>query len=124
MDSRLPDPRFPVPKPPAKPAGSLRKSQFYSEIDISAGRCVMNDGRPALIENWLDCDTEFFCRTVYYSTLDAEEWDERRHYEFLKESGLLKDKTYTMESSGFKRIEDNEGQGWWVVTVPICDDGN
>jgi len=82
----------------------------------------MKDGRPARFENWLDCDTQTFCRTVYYSTLDAEDWDERRHYDFLKESDLLNDKTRPDESVGLNRSDDEAGQSWWSVTVGVFDD--
>lgn len=80
----------------------------------------MSDGRPALVENWLDCDTELFCRTVRYSSLDIEGWDEQRHFEFLMESGLQKDKTYPGETVAASRTEDE--QSWWLVTVPVRRD--
>jgi len=122
MKDRLPDPRFPVPIPPGKPQKSSSNREFYPEIDINSGSCVMKDGRPARFENWLDCDTQTFCRTVYYSTLDAEDWDERRHYDFLKESDLLNDKTRPDESVGLNRSDDEAGQSWWSVTVGVFDD--
>lgn len=75
-----------------------------------------------MFENWLDCDTQTFCRTVYYSTLEAEEWSDRQHFDFLKQSGLIEDKTYPSESVGLTRIEDNTGRSWWSVTVGIRED--
>jgi hypothetical protein len=82
----------------------------------------MKDGRPAIFENWLDCDTQTFCRTVYYSTLEAEDWDERRHFDFMTESGLLNDKTRPGESVALNRSDDESGQSWWTVTVGVYDD--
>lgn len=122
MAATEPDPRFPFPPDPAKPSQPRGKREFYPEIDLGWGRWVMSDGRPAIFENWLDCDSQVFCRTVRYSTMEAEGWDERRHFEFLKKSGILRGKAHPSESAGINRIEDEAGQSWWSVTVSIYEE--
>lgn len=122
MPDPKPDPRFPVPDRTIKPGATEEKSKYFREINIGHGSWIMADGRPAMFENWLDCDAQTFCRTVYYSTLDAENWDCDRHYNFVKESGLLKDKTYPGDSVGLVQIEDKAGRLWWSVTIGIRDD--
>ncbi|MEC5129009.1 hypothetical protein VSU19_19770 [Verrucomicrobiales bacterium BCK34] len=119
MPDTVPDPRFPVPNSQSTPATSSDQAQYFREIDISKTRFVMHDGRPALVENWFDCDTEFYCRTVRYTAFEAEDWDGNQHYQFVKKSGLLEDQTYRGTSAGTSQTTDDAGLSWWVVTVPI-----
>ncbi len=75
-----------------------------------------------MFENWFDCDTQTFCRTVYYSAMNAEEWKDKQHFNFVRESGLIEDKTYPHDSVGLTRIKDKTGRSWWSVTVGIQED--
>ena len=95
------------------------KRESYPEIDVARGERVMNDGRPAVIEDWYDCDCEVFCRTAFYSTLGTDGWSEFHHYAYLEANGLLDGKTYSGWGVGRKKFMDPSGNEMWSSTVTM-----
>ena len=121
-----PDPRFPVPDRSGLP--QVTSDQISKEITIKRGQFVLNDGRPAIVEFWKDCDIALYCYTVFFSTLDAEDWDAQRHLKYLKENNLLQQSklcdpnTHPEGGLGIKKIPDEAGQEVWSVTQALWQD--
>lgn len=93
------------------------KRESYPEIDLARGEVVMNDGRPAVVEDWYDRECEIFCRTAFYSTIGTEDWTESDQYAYLENNGLLKGKTDPSRGAGLKRLIDASGNEVWSATV-------
>jgi hypothetical protein len=79
--------KFPIPN---------RKKNFngdehHREINQGSILVFLDDGRPALIERWYDCDTELDLMTVLYSSMEIEDWSSSQHAEYLVRNGILKE---------------------------------
>jgi len=66
------------------------RRDFFPEIDISRQETTLHDGRPAIIEVWLDRDTRATCQSVFYSRIDAENWSNDDHQAYLSKNNILK----------------------------------
>ena len=77
--------------------------EFYPELDLGGGKITLKDGRPAVFENWFDKDMELYCRTVFYSTLEIEDWTEAQHLEYFVQNGLMEGKEYHSDALGLKK---------------------
>ena len=111
------DQRFPKPDRSNHTPQRDAKRESYPEIDCGRGEVVMTDGRPAAIEDWYDSECEASCRTVFYSTLETEDWSGGDHFAFIEASGLLAGKSDPGRSVGHKVITDASGNSIWSVTV-------
>ena len=78
------------PKPDRSNKKKSKRSDFYWEIDTGRSEIVMDDGRPALIEEWFDCETRADCTTVFYSTLGIARWSKRQHQAYLTRNKIIK----------------------------------
>jgi hypothetical protein len=87
--------------------------------DIEAARhhVVMNDGRPAVIEDWWAGDLQALVRTVFYSTLGTGGWSEADHYSYIRANGLLEGKTDPNSGVGLTERTDASGSQLWSATV-------
>lgn len=92
------------------------------ERDIGSKQKVMKDGRPVLVEFWIDIDTDLLCGTAWYVTQDIESWSDDDHKQYLVTNGLLtisKDGDFSL---GVKRQTDDSGHAvvscTWVIDDP------
>jgi hypothetical protein len=96
-------------------------NRYLPELDLGQFTTELPDGRPAIVEDWLDKEYAIHCRTVWYSAIDTDEWDEADHYDLIQQAGLLKAKVHPSEGIGLKRQEDASGQDVWSATVVMRD---
>ncbi|MBZ0137647.1 MAG: hypothetical protein K8I27_14875 [Planctomycetes bacterium] len=111
------DPKFPVPKRTPED----RKAQQHPmlpEKDLLNGTLVMPDGRPAIVEDWIDSDFGLYCRTVIYSRIDTEGWGQDEHLDLIEKAGLLKE-LKMKRSAGLTKQVDSAGNQVWFVTVAM-----
>lgn len=108
---------FPLPNRSDHEPQQDAHREFYPEIDMGRGEIVMNDGRPAVIEDWFDSECEIACRTAFYSTIGIENWSEAEHHAYLKANGVLKGKDYPTDGVGHKKLVDPSGNEIWSATV-------
>ena len=116
------DRKFPKPDRSGHMPQQDAHREFNPEIDLAAGEFVMNDGRPAVVEDWYDRDCEVFCRTVFYSALGTDTWSEADHYSFLEANGLLKGKTYPDRGVALTENPDTSGEKFWGANVVMRRD--
>ena len=116
------DPRLPVPDRSGRQPQEDAHRTFFPEIDTGQTYTILNDGRPALVEEWFDIDCRLFCRTAFYSARAIEDWSDRRHFSYLDENGLLAGRVYPGEDVGLQRFSDDSGHDMWSATVVLRRD--
>lgn len=89
--------------------------------ELARGERVLDDGRPALFEDWYDGELDTSFRTTFYSVIGAEGWSDDHHFAYLERNGLLADETVPGPHVGSMRLTDCSGNEVWSVTLPICD---
>ena len=109
---------YPIPHPrgflgkdhPTSPERLIRRSPVLLEGD-----------RPAIIEEWIEPDAHWYCRTAWYSVVDIEDWTDEEHYDHLAAHGIAEKEPELGRNAGCKKVEDEEGNMMWSVTVVISE---
>lgn len=111
---------YPMPAPP----GILGKNHPTTPETLIWRRPILLEGdRPAVIEDWIEPDMHLYCRTAWYSVLDIEEWSEGEHYDYLAANSIVEKDPELGRNVGSKKVEDEEGNIIWSVTVVIDEIG-
>jgi hypothetical protein len=92
-------------------------AEFLPERDIARSETVMNDGRPAVFEDWWDYGFHLGLRTTFYSTIGIENWSETDHYSYVEANGLLKGKTHPSQDVGLRTMMDASGNKCWSASI-------
>ncbi|MBP7735479.1 MAG: hypothetical protein KA369_05845 [Spirochaetes bacterium] len=97
--------------------------KYYPELDLSSSEKIFNDGRPYIVEDWVDKEMEIVCMTCFYSTIGIENWDSNQHKDYLNRHNLLsnQEEKYKNSDPGIKKIMDNSGNEMWSVTSIVSE---
>lgn len=108
--------RYPIPTLP----GIFDKNHPTTPEQL-IWRCpaLLEGDRPAVIEDWIEPDMHLYCRTAWYSVLDAEEWNDEKHYDYLAAHGVVETEPEGSRNVCSKTVEDIDGNLMWSVTVVI-----
>jgi hypothetical protein len=111
-------PKYPKPDRTNHKEQQNAKSDFYPEIDIAKGEVLLDDDRPAIVEDWFDIDTRAELRTIFYSTSGIEEWKTEDHLDYLLKNKIMKSKDDTIEPR--KYIDPGKNEIWsirWLLRM-------
>ena len=113
------DPKYPVPDRSDHVPNARTEDPELPEIDMKQEHWVMPDGRPAVVEEWLDFSYRLILRTFFYSTLDIEDWTDAQHYAYIESANGLVGKTVDSEDIGKTEVTDPSGNTLFSITIVI-----
>ena len=116
-----PDPRFPVPDRSDHQPQSKADDPEFPELDLAQNQWVMPDGRPAVVEEWLDLRTRHLMRTFFYSTLEIEDWSQAQHFAYIASANGLVGRNKPGESLGISELVDPAGNTLFSITIAISE---
>ncbi len=107
---------YPIPTPPGF---NEKNHPTMPERVLNRAPLLMEGDRPAIIEEWIEPDMHLYCRTTWYSVLDAEEWTDDEHYDYLVAHNVVEKDPKVKKNVAAKKVEDEEGNMMWSITVVI-----
>lgn len=112
----LSDEHYKFPKPD-HPQRSI-KSDSYPKSTLGTSEVVFKDGRPCLIEIWLDDEDMDYCsRTFFYSADGIEDWDAARHQSYISDHEIVDERAPGQPIEFIcKKIMDASNNLMWCVS--------
>ena len=109
--------RYPVPFFRQEQEAESPELMAPPELELGKDFMLLDDGRPARLEHWYDCEMACFFLTAIYSDRDLDAWQEEDHFAYLQRNGLLEGRTSERRGVGLNTRTDAAGNRFIVATI-------